>query len=165
MTARILTAAVLAGCAAAHAASPLSADELAVCANHVQQLRSESARLLERNAQLDTERERILARSRALEAAPQQTELDQRLTLHQQRTQHRDETIAFNLKIERIRAEIAALNETWRDYDARCANRPYSRRDLEQLPPAARDAMRAGLADVRVPYIPDAMPTPESAPR
>lgn len=143
----------------------LGADELAACAERVGHLRTESARLLQQNGRLDAQRASLLDRRRGLESepAPRADDLNANLARYERRQQLEDETLVFNEQIERIRGEIATLNGVWKEYDARCANRPYRRSDLERLPPDAQQAMRAGLADVQVPYIPDRMSAPAGA--
>lgn len=143
----------------------LNAGELAGCAERVGHLRAESARLLQQNGRLDTRRASLLERRRVLEseAAPRADGLNANLARYERRQQLEDEMTVFNEQIERIRGEIAALNGVWKEYDARCANRAYRRGDLERLPPDAQRAMRAGLADVQVPYIPARMSAPAGA--
>ncbi|MEQ1438593.1 hypothetical protein AAG565_04450 [Fontimonas sp. SYSU GA230001] len=135
---------------------PLSAAELARCAQQVQQLRAESARILADSARLDAQRGRIDERRRRIEAdaaTPDRGDLAQRLALSDRRQQLSAEATAFNARIEQLRGEIASINAVKLDYERGCAQRPYRRRDLERLPQAAQEAMRAGLDDVRVPYI------------
>lgn len=144
-------------------AEPLSAAELARCAGQVQQLRGESARILAENARLDTQRAGIEARRREIhEAASTQArgDLAAGLALSERRQNLNAEAIAFNGQIAQIRSDIAAVNQVKAAYESGCAQRPYRRRDLEQLPQAAQDAMRAGLADVEVPYTDKLAPLP-----
>lgn len=150
-------------CAMAQAgdAAPLSADELARCASQVQQLRTESARLLADNARLDAQRAGIDERRRQIEAeaaAQDRDDLSRGMALSDRRQNLNAEATAFNARIERIRSDIAAVNGVKLDYEQTCAQRPYRRRDLGQLPQAAQDAMRAGLDDVQVPYIENVTP-------
>ncbi|MFA5940197.1 MAG: hypothetical protein WC809_12640 [Sinimarinibacterium sp.] len=140
-------------------AVPLSADELARCASQVQQLRTESARLLGDNARLDVQRASIFDRRRQIDAeaaAQSRDDLAKGMGLSERRQGLNAEVTSFNARIDQIRRDIAAINQTKLDYEQSCAQRPYRRRDLEQLPQAAQDAMRAGLADVEVPYIENA---------
>lgn len=150
--------ALLIGAGPAVGADALSADELATCAGHVQRLREESPRLLQAGAHLDAERNALMRRRDGLYASAGGDDLREGLERRQAREQLDTEMRAFNRRVEATRAEIAALNASWRDYDRLCSQRPYRRSDLERLPPAAQAAMRAGLQDVRVPYLPEALP-------
>lgn len=152
-----------AGSAGAEDAAPLSAAELARCASQVQQLRGESVRILAENARLDTQRAGIEARRREIKddaITRPRGDLAAGLELSERRQNLNAEATAFNGRIARIRSDIAAINEVKAAYESGCAQRPYRRRDLEQLPQAAQDAMRAGLADVEVPYTDKLTPLP-----
>lgn len=140
---------------------PLSADELARCAGQVQQLRTGSSRILADNARLDAQRASIFERRREIDteaAAQDRGNLSTGLTLGKRRERLNAEAATFNARIEQIRRDIAAINEVKLDYEQSCASRSFRRRDLEQLPLAAQDAMRAGLDDVQVPYIENVTP-------
>lgn len=162
-------AAVVVLCAAAWSAAPaaddqpLSAAELARCANQVQQLRGESARILSENSRLDTQRAGIEARRREIRSdamTRSRGDLAAGLALSERRQSLNAEATAFNGQIAQIRSDIAAVNDVKAAYESGCAQRPYRRRDLEQLPQAAQDAMRAGLGDVEVPYVDKLTPLP-----
>lgn len=162
-----LAACVVAGFAADHASAegpPLSANELARCASQVQTLRGESARIDQLSKQHDQTRARIAQRNAAFQLENQALATDDLkggLELRQRVQQHNAETSAFNAEIDKIREEITALNALRDDYDRHCARRSYRRADLDHLPEPARNAMRAGLAGVQVPYLdPDQPPLP-----
>lgn len=155
-------AALVLVCSATAGASeqPLSADELARCAQQVRHLRSAAPRLLQQNAQLEAQRENLMQRQRELDSAVAAADLDTHLALQDRRLQLRDAMTAHNARVETLRTEITALNGIWKHYDAQCSNRSYRRSDFERLAPEAQAAMRAGLADVQVPYIPELMTAP-----
>lgn len=160
--------AVSAALSAAHAGEvePLSTAELAGCASRIQQLRAESSRILADNARFDAQRVRIDERRRQIDAeatAQGRGDLAKGLTLSERRRQLNAEATSFNARIEQIRRDIGAINEVKLDYEQACAQRPYRRRDLAQLPQPAQDAMRAGLDDVQVPYIENVTPVSASA--
>lgn len=151
----LLAATLLSGTAQAQA-EPLSAEALAQCASKVQHLRSEAPRLLVRSEQSDVQRESILQRQRALaEEAKNIGSEDLRagLDYSERRRLLNDEARTFNAGIERLRAEIDAINLVKQQYDAACAQRPYRRSDFERLSPEAQAAMRAGLDGIEVPYL------------
>lgn len=152
-----LACAAMTASAAVHAeAAPLSVAELARCAGDALHLRDESARLNQLNAKLDQRREALNRRSAALEAESAQLDrsnLDAGLELNARQKQHNAEAESFNGEIARIRQDISAINGVKDNYDRNCSQRPYRRNDLATLPPAAQAAMRAGLADVAVPYL------------
>jgi hypothetical protein len=143
---------------------PLSATELARCASQVQTLRSESARIDQLSKQHDQTRARIQQRNAAFQQENQALapdDLKGGLELRQRVQQHNAETTVFNTEIDKIRGEITALNALRDDYDRNCASRSYRRADLDRLPEPARNAMRAGLSGVLVPYLdPDKPPLP-----
>ncbi|SFF26122.1 hypothetical protein SAMN04488120_101244 [Fontimonas thermophila] len=144
------------------AQSPLDADMLAHCAAQVRHLRSAAPRLLEQDAQLSAQREQLLERQRALASETTGSDLHAHLAREAQRRELDAAIREHNARVEQLRADIAALNTVWKDYDAHCAGRPYRRSDFERLPPEAQAAMRAGLADVQVPYVPALMTPPAS---
>lgn len=135
---------------------PLSPDALARCATQVQTLRSDSAALTQKNAEYELRRKAINERSSTIKAerdALKPEDVDAGLALRDQIKQHTAQTLAFNADVEQLKREIEAVNVVKRDYDNNCANRPYRPADLETLPEASRNAMRAGLGGVQVPYI------------
>lgn len=136
--------------------APLAADALARCATQVDSLRSESARLTQKNAEFDARRNSINARTASLRAERDQVpanDLQAGLAMREKLKEHHEQTIAFNASVETLKREIEAVNVLKREYDSQCANRPYRRADLEALPAAQQAAMRAGLSGVQVPYI------------
>ncbi|MGH8516785.1 MAG: hypothetical protein ACREUE_04935 [Panacagrimonas sp.] len=152
-------AAVACALAAPHAAAqstPLAPDVLARCASQVLQLREESTRLTQKSAEIDVRRNAINERSAALKTerdALKPDDLEGGLAVRQHLQDHHAQTVAFNGEVEKLKTEIRAVNVLKRDYDSACANRSYRRADLDALPEAARNAMRAGLGGVQVPYI------------
>ncbi|MGQ0619208.1 MAG: hypothetical protein ACT4QA_04685 [Panacagrimonas sp.] len=143
----------------------LTADALARCANQVKTLREESARLMQLNARHDQTRAMINHRSAALQAerdAMSPDDLAKGLDFNQRMIRHTFETATFNQTIAEFKREIIAIDALKTDYDRHCAQRPYRRADLDALPDAAaREAMRAGLSGVQVPYLdPAALVTP-----
>ncbi|MGQ0698976.1 MAG: hypothetical protein ACT4PZ_12130 [Panacagrimonas sp.] len=149
-------------CGAAQTQAPaLSAEQLARCAGQVQSLRDESARIHTLNAQHDRTRDAINARSAALKAERNTIDpddLDAGLNLRERLAQHTANTLAFNAEIAKIRGEINAVSALKDEYDRNCAQRPYRRTDFDSLPEAARNAMRAGLSGVQVPFLDPASP-------
>lgn len=143
---------------------PLSAEELTVCAQRVQQLRQQSPELLQRNADHDARRDEILARRRALDNTSMsrgKDDLEAGLEIRRQRNALNGDALALNREIQKLRDEISANSKVRDAYDSDCARRPYSRNALNQLPQAQQDAMRAGLADIQVPELPrDLKPLP-----
>lgn len=141
--------------------APLSVDALAQCATQVQHLRAESVRLKRRNSELDVQRSDINQRSAALQAERARLDpddLEKGLDYRRRLQQHLADTRAFNAQVEQIRRDIDAVNTLKQDYDRDCAKRSYHRADLDALPAAAREAMRAGLAGVEIPYLDPATP-------
>lgn len=124
----------------AQQSAPLSATQLAECAQMVQTLRSESARLNQAAVANDARRDE-LAELRAASRNSAQLLI-----------RYNQQASDFNAHMENFRREVARINTVKNNYDARCANRSYRRADLEALPPAQASAMRGGLADVRVPH-------------
>lgn len=118
---------------------PMSAAQLEQCAQQVQALRAESARLNAAAAEQDAERD-ALAEQRA--AVGESREAAQR---------YNERATAFNERMARFRDDLAEINATRDAYAQQCAERPYRRADLEAMPAPLRNAMRQGLADVRVP--------------
>jgi hypothetical protein len=136
--------------------APLSAEALARCANQVHTLRDESGRLTAKNAEFDQRRTAINQRSVALKAEREQVppnDLQAGLAMREKLKLHHEQTLAFNASVEQLKREIDSLNALKRDYDGNCASRSYRRADLEALPSAHQEAMRAGLGGVQVPYI------------
>ncbi len=138
----IIMAASIAVSVPAHAQqpSPLSPQQLANCASQVQQLRSEAVRLNQQAAAHDSRRDEL---ARLRDAARTSTEI--LISYNQQATAFNSEMVAFREDMDRI-------NEVKRAYDQGCANRSYRRSDLAALPQDKANAMRTGLADVRVPH-------------
>jgi hypothetical protein len=137
-------------------AAPLKPDELRRCASQVQQLRADSPRLSEQSLEIDRERQQINQQTAALKAEDERLKPDDLkagLDLHQRRQRNQAQAAALNARLGRLRREIQALNLLKTDYDRNCSNRPYRRADLDTLPENARNAMRAGMSDVQVPYI------------
>lgn len=152
---------VLLATGSVHAQDALSIQALAQCATQVQHLREESARLNRHNGELDVQRKDINQRSAALQAeraslAPD--DVEKGLNYRQRLQAHNANTLAFNARIEQIRLDIDAINVRKLEYDRECAKRPYHRADLDTLPTAQREAMRAGLSGVEIPYIEPAAP-------
>lgn len=136
--------------------APLSVDALAQCATQVQHLRAESVRLKRRNSELDVQRSDINQRSAALQAERARLDpddLEKGLDYRQRLQEQQAGTLAFNARIEQIRVDIDAINARKLGYDRDCAKRSYRRADLDALPAASREAMRAGLAGVEIPYL------------
>lgn len=135
---------------------PLTAQDLARCAAQIETLRTDSELLTQRNIDYDVRRQAINARSAALKAERDNVDpanLEAGLAVREKLKVHHDQTLAFNADVEKLRRDINALNALKRDYDSRCAGRPYRRADLQAMPESARTAMGGGLAGVRVPYI------------
>jgi len=152
-----LAIAVLLATGAAHAEpAPLDRAALHACATQVQQLRSDATRLNADTARLDARRVALDQRSAALRAEATQIDRDDlraTLDLQQRRQQHNSELLAFNTEIARHRQAIDAVNGVKQRYAQDCAARSYRRADLATLPADAQAAMRAGLADIEVPYL------------
>lgn len=137
-------------------ASILSHEQLRRCAIQVQQLRDDATRLNADTLQLDARRAAIDQRAAALQreaTAVDRDDLRASLDLRQRRKQHNDETLAFNGEIARHRQAIDAINVVKQQYAVNCAERAYRRADFAQLSADAQAAMRAGLADIEVPYL------------
>lgn len=167
MNAWIIRMAILAGMTATGAAqaeaTPLSADGLARCASQVQNLRTESVRLIQQSSSFDAKREAINRRTQNLDAqaaALDPNDMAGSLELAEVRKRHNQETMAFNAQVEQLRREIVSVNQVKHDYDSNCSDRPYRRADLDRLPEPARNAMRIGLSDVSVPYLDGPMGKP-----
>lgn len=151
-----LAASLLSAGLAAAGPAPLDLAALRECAARVQTLRSESPGLLRQSAALEARRQVLDGQAQALQAEAARADpdaLEAQLALRQRRQQHNAEAQAFNDEIARQRQQIDALNVLKRSYERDCADRPYRRADLEALAPAAREAMRAGLDDIEVPYV------------
>jgi hypothetical protein len=152
-----VAALLMAAAMPAHAdPAPLDLPALRECATQVRQLRSEATRLNADTAQLDARRIALDQRSAALRAEAAQLDRDElraTLDLQQRRQRHNDELLAFNAEIARHRQAIDAVNRVKQRYAQDCAERPYRRADLATLPADAQTAMRAGLADIEVPYL------------
>lgn len=149
-------ACALAAPQAAAQSAPLAPDVLARCASQVQQLREESARLTQKNAEIALRRNAINERSAVLKAERDALKTDDAqggLALRQRLQDHQAQTLAFNAEVENLKSEIRAVNVLKGDYDGTCANRSYRRADLDALPESARNAMRVGLGGVQVPYV------------
>lgn len=111
----------------------------------VKTLRQRSAAIHDRLEQMD-QRRAALARQRA--RLQQSDENNQKAW-----AQYNEAAAAFNDDMARIRSDIRAINAIKRRYDRHCANQPYRDATLQKLPAKLREAMKAGLADVRVPYL------------
>lgn len=152
----------VATCAAQAQSGPLSLPELRRCAAQVQELRTESSRIMRQHARNEQRRETYNQRSEALRnerASLSAEELRAGLDFHDRNQRHQDELKAFNTEIEQFKHEIIAVNVLKRNYEQTCASRPYRRSELDALPEAEREAMRRGLSDVQVPYLdPAALP-------
>lgn len=134
----------------------LTREALARCAGQVQTLREEAPRLTQLNASYAEKRRVINARTAALQAERKTIDPDdlaKGLDYRQRMQQHSSETLAFNADIEQLKREVVAIDALKTDYDRNCAQRPYRRSDLETLPESARNAMRAGLSGIQVPYL------------
>lgn len=145
----------------------LTPEELARCAQRVQTLRGEAPRLVQLNARHAQTRDVINARTAALQAERKALDADDLaggLDFRQRMEQHTRETLAFNAEIERLKRDVVAIDALKSDYDRDCAQRPYRRADLQGLPESAREAMRAGLAGIRVPYLDQAVPSAAAEP-
>jgi vacuolar-type H+-ATPase subunit I/STV1 len=158
LLALLAAASVSAQPAPAPTPAPLSAEALATCAQRVLRMRTESGPLLQRNAALSQRRDAIEARRAAL---AQQAELTSRddleagLARRRAQQQLNAEALALNREMQTLREAVADISRVRADYDRDCAQRPYRRRELEALPLPQQDAMRAGLAGVQVPELPD----------
>lgn len=155
--------------AAAHAQEekPLSADELAECAALVQTLREESPPLNQQAAQFDKRRAALRQRYAQVREELESGAADAgEGTRSQDRwARYNSDAAAFNEDIAEFRREVNELNKVKDEYDRNCAGRAYRRSDLEELPEDAREAMRAGTADIRVPYTDgEELPTTDSSP-
>ena len=146
---------------AAAADAALTAPELARCANQVEHLRNESARLTTWNTQLDARRIVINSRAADLDkegASLPKDDLKRGLDYVERRKSHQAEAVKFNAEIDQIRKDITAVNIVKDEYDRNCADKSYRRSDLEALPAGPRTAMQAGLAGVAVPYLDPSAP-------
>lgn len=128
--------------------APLSAVELAQCADQVQTLRAKSARLNQKNAEFEKRRTDIKARSGELNDGAKLSAIDE----NQKRLRLNTDVLRFNGDIKQFGSDVAALNVVKKNYDARCSGRSYRHSDFASLTPGARAAMQAGLSDVQVPY-------------
>lgn len=138
--------------------NPLSAAELAVCAQRVQRMRTESGPLLQRNTALAQRRDAIEARRASLAQqaeAISRDDLEAELQRRSAQQQLNAEALALNRDMQAMREAVADLSAVRDDYDRDCAQRPYRRRELEALPRPQQEAMRAGLAGVQVPELPE----------
>lgn len=143
---------------AGQARAPLSATELAQCAQWVAQLQTVSPQLLQRSDAIAATRQQIEAERRAQQTQSvrlRDDDLEQGLSLFEQREALNQRAIALNRQLKTLREDIAANSQVRDQYDATCSGRPYARQDLEALPDAQRQAMRRGLGHVQVPYLPD----------
>lgn len=135
----LMMASVVATSQATEAEQPLTPGELAKCAVQVQQLRAESARLNQQAAANNIRRDELAAMLNT-----QNKPVDDLISYNRQAS-------AFNQTMVDFRQEVAEINTVKQNYDAQCANRSYRRSELNALPPEQANAMRTGLADVRVP--------------
>lgn len=127
----------------AQQAQALAPQELAQCAQMIQTLGVESARLNQRAAAFD--------RRRAALGAQPLGSGDGGDT--QAWARNNSLAAAFNRDMEQFRLAVVQINEVKQTYERQCAGRPYRQSDLEKLPAAAQAAMHGGLAGVRVPFI------------
>ncbi|MGB0954672.1 MAG: hypothetical protein ACPGZP_01585 [Panacagrimonas sp.] len=137
-------------------ASELSTSELVRCAQQVEILRREAPPMGQRYRQLDARRNFINQRTAALRAEASSgagSDLDAHLDFEQRNLQHRQQTIAFNAELAAYVQEVRRIEGIKREYDRVCAGRPYRRSAFQALPPHLQAAMRAGLSDIRVPYV------------
>lgn len=136
---------------------PLSAEELTVCAQRVQQLRQQSPELLQRNADHDARRDEILARRRALDNTSMsrgKDDLEAGLEIRRQRNALNGDALALNREIQKLRDEISANSKVRDAYDSDCARRPYSRNAMNQLPQASRTPCAPAWPTSRCPSYP-----------
>ncbi|MEQ8799431.1 MAG: hypothetical protein RJQ08_00555 [Salinisphaeraceae bacterium] len=124
----------------------LGAEMLAGCAQRVQNLREESARLNRAADEFEQRRQALAEQHESIDGGDG-VEASGRLLEYNKQAE------AFNEDIAEFRDEVIAVNDTKQWYHDNCANRAYRRSDLEALPADQAAAMRAGLADVEVPYI------------
>lgn len=157
-------AAVTAGTTAqAQTAAPLDSAALNLCATQVNNLRVESNRINQKNAELDVRRKAINERSASIKIERDNVpadNLERGLAVRASLQEHVSQTVKFNAEIEQIKRDIVAVNALKQQYDSGCANRPYRRKDLAALPEVQRAAMQAGLGGVQVPYLDPATTTP-----
>ncbi len=154
----VLLLAIALGASAPARAQPalLSHDELHRCATQVQSLRQDSDRLMRQTTQMQARKSSIEAQALKLQAegdALPADDLRGHLALNERRKQHNEETVAFNAQIAQLKQQIGAVNVVRQQYDQNCSSRSYRRTDFNGLAPDAQQAMRAGLDDVRVPYL------------
>lgn len=156
-----LLLALVAPLAAAQSPSPMSREELAGCAERIQRLRAESPRLLARNAELDQRLEHIQAERRRLDAESaglDRGDFERGLAIRARREQLNDEARALNAEVFRLREDIQAISAVKAEYDRVCAGRPLDRRDTATLTESQQAALRAGLADIQVPFLAPGLP-------
>lgn len=141
--------------------TPMTREELAGCAERIQRLRAESPRLLARNAELDQRLERIQAERRRLDAESaglDRGDFERGLAIRARREQLNDEARALNAEVFRLREDIQAIGAVKAEYDRVCAGRLLDRRDVATLTEAQQAALRAGLADIQVPFLAPGLP-------
>lgn len=147
--------------AAAQAPTPMTIEELRGCAQQIQHLRTESPRLLTRNAAQDERLTRILDERRSLEqrrSALGRDDLEAGLAIRARQAELNTEARALNAEVQQLRDDITAIGAVRDDYDRACSGRPMRRSDVEQLSAADQAALRSGLRDVQVPFLPPNLP-------
>ena len=161
----LMGATLFASMAASAEVPPLSLNELRACASQVQQLRSESNRLVDLSPRNDLRRNTINARTAALNAERARLssdDLKSGLNFHQRNKAHHSDTLAFNAEMAQYRSDVVAVNALKSRYDQQCNGRPYRRSDFDSLTESQRQAMRIGLSDIEVPYLYPSYTTPSS---
>lgn len=134
----------------------LPADVLARCADQMQTLRADSARLMQTNTEYEVRRNAYNERTAALKTerdALKPDDLAAGLAWKQSQQDHQAQLVSFNADVEKLKNDIRGLNKVKSEYDSNCAGRPYRKQDLDALPEAARNAMSAGLGGVQVPTL------------
>jgi hypothetical protein len=129
----------------AGAQAPLDAQALSQCAGMALRLRSESPEL-QRQAVDNNRQRQALSRQHAAIDSGTDGDADRWL-------RYNAAAAAFNEHMARFRHAVVELNEVKQRYARGCAGRPYDNADLASLSPAEQQAMRAGLADISVPYL------------
>lgn len=135
------------GAPAASQEQPLTAQQLQQCAQMIQTMRTRAPRLNAQARRLQEQR-LALAEQRASLQASEQDNLDAW-------GRYNTGAAAFNKEMAKLRTVIGKINQVKKSYDQNCAGRPFRDADFQALPQALRDAMQAGLADIRVPYAGD----------
>lgn len=126
----------------------LNANQLRECAQMVRKLRERAPALHNRNQQLDKRRHELAEERARLNNNRGDTDM-------QAWGRYNERAAAFNNDMVAFRSKVAEVNAIKHAYDKNCANRPFRNSDFQALPKALRKAMKAGLSDVRVPYLAD----------